>query len=119
MENLTPFVYWVGLAVVLILELFRVRNSPKAAPLKETIAYTKRLITNLLPTALLLVTDAENLFGSNTGAIKRSYVIDELYKRIPDEYKKYVTEENLDAIINQVLEKATVFWTENPHIMNH
>ena len=55
---------------------------------------------------MVLVTDAEIQFGGKTGQLKRSYVIDELYKRIPDEYKKFITEENLDSIINKVLPEA-------------
>ena len=59
---------------------------------QERLAYITRF-TNLAPIALVLVTDAEIEFGNGTGPLKRSYVMDELYKRIPDEYKKYITEE--------------------------
>jgi len=83
---------------------------------EEKISYIKRLLTNLVPIALVLVTDAEITFGGGTGTLKRSYVIDELYKRIPDEYKKYITEDNLDSIINTVLPEAEKLWTENPQI---
>jgi len=79
----------------------------------EKIAYITRLLTNLVPSALALITDAEITYGGGTGVLKRSYVIGELYKLIPDEYKKYVTEENLDAIINKVLPEAEKLWTEN------
>ncbi len=94
------------------------QRHPTTMPAKEKIAYTERLIKNLIPIATLLVTDAENQFGAKTGYIKRSYVIDELYKRVPDEYKKYVIEANLDVIIDQVLPRVEVFWAENPQIMN-
>lgn len=80
---------------------------------KERIAYVTRLLTNLVPIALVLVTDAEIQFGGGTGKLKRSYVIDELYKRIPDEYKKYITEDNLDTIINRALEEAEKLWESN------
>jgi hypothetical protein len=83
---------------------------------QEKIAYITRLLTNLTPIALVLVTDAEVQFGGGTGQLKRSYVIDELYKRIPDEYKKYITEDNLDSIINKALEQAEKLWTDNPNI---
>ena len=82
----------------------------------ERVAYVTRLLTNLVPIALTLVTDAEVKFGGGTGVLKRSYVIDELYKRIPDDYKKYITEDNLDAIITKALEKAEELWAENPKI---
>lgn len=84
--------------------------------LGEKMAYITRLLTNLVPIALVLVTEAEIQFGSGTGTLKRSYVIDELYKRIPDEYKKYITEDNLDAIINKALEEAERLWANNPRI---
>lgn len=114
MENVTAFVYWTGMAIILILEFLRVRKSSSA----ERIANTKRLLTNLVPITLLLVTDAENTFGPNTGLIKRAYVIDELYKRVPDEYKKYITIENLDTLINQTHSRATLYWAEHSQIMN-
>ena len=84
--------------------------------LGEKMAYITRLLTNLVPIALVLVTDAEIQFGGGTGPLKRSYVIDELYKRIPDEYKKYITEDNLDSIINKALEEAEKLWANNPRV---
>lgn len=94
------------------------KNGPilKKMPLQEKIAYITRILTNLAPIALVLVTDAEIDFGGGTGALKRSYVIDELYKRIPDEYKQYITIDNLDSIINQALEEAEHLWQNNPNI---
>jgi hypothetical protein len=82
----------------------------------EKMAYITRLLTNLIPIALVLVTDAEIEYGGGTGQLKRSYVIDELYKRIPDEYKKYITEENLDTILNKALTEAKVLWESNEHL---
>ena len=84
--------------------------------LAEKMAYITRLLTNLVPIALTLVTDAEIEFGGGTGVLKRSYVIDELYKRIPDEYKKYITEDNLDTIIKNALIEAEKLWDQNPNV---
>lgn len=94
------------------------KNGPilKKMSVTERVAYVTRLLQNLVPIALVLVTDAEIEFGGGTGPLKRSYVIDELYKRIPDEYKKYITEENLDTIINKVLEEAEVLWRVNTKV---
>ena len=36
-------------------------------------------------------------------------------KGIPDEYKKYITEDNLDSIINKALEEAES-WANNPRV---
>jgi hypothetical protein len=93
-------------------------NGPifKEMTTEEKIAYVTRLLKNLVPIALVLVTNAEIQFGGGTGTLKRSAVIDELYKRIPDEYKKYVTEDNLDAIITQALEQAEKIWADNPKV---
>lgn len=88
----------------------------KTMSVQERIAYITRLLTNLAPIALVLVTDAEMTFGGGTGQLKRSYVLDELYKRIPDEYKKYITEDNLDVIINKALEEAEKLWMGNPNV---
>lgn len=82
----------------------------------EKMAYVTRLLQNLIPIALVLVTDAEITFGGGTGQLKRSYVIDELYKRVPDEYKKYITEDNLDIIINKALEEAEKMWADNQKV---
>ena len=102
--------YWNDILVVILLIVSAIagmnqwikKNGPilKKMSFQERLAYITRLLTNLAPIALVLVTDAEIEFGNGTGPLKRSYVMDELYKRIPDEYKKYITEENLDTIIN-------------------
>lgn len=117
---------WDNILAVLILVLsiytgvtqWVKKNGPilKTMSVTERVAYVTRLLQNLVPIALVLVTDAEIEFGGGTGPLKRSYVIDELYKRIPDEYKKYITEENLDAIINKVLEEAEKLWVDNTKV---
>lgn len=88
----------------------------KEMTITEKFAYITRLLQNLVPIALVLVTDAEIAYGGGTGQLKRSYVIDELYKRIPDEYKKYITEDNLDSIIDKALQEAEKIWSSNPKV---
>ena len=88
----------------------------RRCPLGEKMAYITRLLTNLVPIALVLVTEAEIQVWWWNRTFKRSYVIDELYKRIPDEYKKYITEDNLDSIINKALEEAERLWANNPRV---
>lgn len=94
------------------------KNGPlfKKMTVVEKTAYVTRLLQNLVPIALVLVTNAEISFGGGTGQLKRSFVIDELYKRIPDEYKKYITEDNLDAIIEKALDQAERLWAENRNV---
>ena len=118
--------YWQDILVVILLLVSVVtglnkwvkKNGPlfKEMSAAEKIAYITRLLQNLVPIALVLVTDAEIAFGGGTGQLKRSYVIDELYKRIPDEYKKYITEDNLDSIINKALEEAEKIWSTNTKV---
>lgn len=90
-------------------------NGPifKKMSLPERIAYITRILTNLAPIALTLVTSAEERYGTGAGKLKRSAVIDQLYTRIPDEYKKFITEDNLDAIINKALIEAEEIWAKN------
>ena len=82
----------------------------------EKVAYVTRLLQNLLPIALGLVTDAEITYGGGTGKIKRAYVIDELYSRIPDEFKPFVTEANLEAVLTKALDEARLLWESNDKI---
>lgn len=114
--------YWHDVLVVLILLVsfgFAVKKwwpNWQAMSSAEKVAYVSRLLQNLIPIALGLVTDAEAQYGGGTGKIKRAYVIDELYSRIPDEFKPYVTEQNLDAILTKALDEAKVLWEENTQI---
>ena len=105
------YIVWFVCVVMITILIIRSRH-PISMPAKEKISYTTRLLKNLIPIALILMTDAEIQFGKQTGPLKRSYVIDELYRRVPDEYKKYITEENLDAIITTVLPKAEIIWAD-------
>ena len=102
---------------LIIALLMAIRRLTIGTTEEEKIANTKRILTNLIPISLLLITNAEYLYSGKTGPFKRSYVIDELYKRIPDEYKKYVKEENLDIIINNVLSQAEGLWVDNPQLV--
>lgn len=115
---------WDNILTIIVLGLLAmntIRNTSKRleemSP-EERKAYIKRLLENLIPIALVLVTDAEIDMGGGTGKLKRSRVIDELYKRIPDEYKKYVTEDNLDAIINRALVEAERLWKDNRKVQS-
>lgn len=118
--------YWHDILVVILLIISLVaglqkwikKNGPifKNMTIQERVAYITRLLTNLAPIALVLVTDAEIQYGGGTGVLKRSYVIDELYKRVPDEYKKYITEDNLDDIIDAALLQAEKLWNDNPKV---
>lgn len=78
---------------------------PRYETISQKIAITKRLLENLSPITLRLLYDAEHKFGKGKGALKKSYVMDELYQRIPNEYKKFINDRNLSAIIEHALEE--------------
>lgn len=90
----------------------------KTMPTEERIAYIKRLLENLYPAALSMVTNAEKKYGSKTGLLKKSYVYEKLYTLIPDEYKPYITETNLESILETALETAQIYWKNNPSMQN-
>jgi len=80
----------------------------------EKVAYVRRLLENLFPIALSLVTDAETKYsGSGTGDLKRAWVIDQLYSRVPDQFKPFVTEENLNNILERALLQAKILWEKS------
>lgn len=63
-------------------------------------------LNNAKKICLSLVTKAEELFGSNTGKIKKSYVIDELFNKYPilqEVTNKEDFEKELDKIIEDSL----------------
>lgn len=90
----------------------------KMTPL-EKVKYIAQLLSNLIPIALALVTDAEIQYGSGTGPIKRSWVIDQLYQRIPDEFKKYISEEDLAKVVEEALAKAKILWESNQAVARY
>lgn len=85
----------------------------------EKLKYIVQLISNLVPIALALVTDAEIQFGDGTGPIKRSWVIGQLYQRIPDEFKKYITEEDLSEVVEDALLQAKILWENNEAVARY
>lgn len=115
-DIIVVIIFVVGFATAITQWLKKIVPIFKNMTDAEKVAYVTRLLTNLVPIALVLVTDAEITWGGKTGQIKRSQVIGQLYSYIPDEYKKYVTEENLDAIIEKALEQAEQIWENNPNI---
>jgi hypothetical protein len=84
---------------------------------EQKMALVERLLKNLIPSAIWLVTEAENQFGSGKGLLKRAYVINFLYERIPDEFKGYVTEDNLAMILELALTSAKVIWEQYPEVI--
>lgn len=103
------------LLVVLALLLWGIYRGSKSKIMSdsEKMALTKRLLENLIPIAFSLITNAEMDFDSGSGKLKQAYVLDELYSRVPDEFKQYVTMDNLKNILESVLIDARLIWKED------
>lgn len=116
-ENWDNIIVLAALIAAVITGGIRFVNRWKTMTNVERIAYVTRLLENLRPIAIKMVTLAEIDYGSGTGTLKRAEVIDALYARIPDEFKPYVTEANLDAVLEEALDRARILWEEN-HAIN-
>lgn len=117
-ENWDNIIVLAALIAAVITGGIRFVNRWKTMTNVERIAYVTRLLENLRPIAIKMVTLAEIDYGGGTGTLKRAEVIDALYARIPDEFKPYVTEANLDAVLEDALDRARILWEENHAINN-
>jgi hypothetical protein len=115
-ENWDNIIVVIALIAALVAGVIRFVKKWKAMTNEERIAYVKRLLENLLPSAIKFVTDAERTYGGGTGDLKRAEVMDKLYARIPDAFKPYITEANLRAVLESALDTAKVLWEENSAI---
>lgn len=88
-------------------------QSLDAANTREKLSWLSRLLSNLIPIAVVLVTDAEIEYGDGTGPIKRASVIAQLYDYIPDDFKQFVTEAQLARIVELALDGAKALWTDH------
>lgn len=57
-----------------------------------------------------LVTDAENIYGTETGQLKMAYVVKKIYSKMPLVLKTFLSEKKLEKIIESVLVKAKESW---------
>lgn len=60
-----------------------------------------------------LVTEAEKIYGGKTGEIKLMYVVKKIYSKMPAVLKTFLSEKQLEKIIENVLEKAKKAWKVN------
>ncbi|MDR1158377.1 MAG: hypothetical protein LBK75_08780 [Oscillospiraceae bacterium] len=65
-----------------------------------------------------LVTWAEREYGSGTGALKLTEVIQRIYPHIPMIIKIFLSEKRLEEIIDATLEKAKEAWRKNPRLID-
>ena len=57
-----------------------------------------------------LVTEAEEIYGGKTGEIKLMYVVKKIHSKMPAVLKAFMSERQLEKIIENVLEKAKKAW---------
>lgn len=65
-----------------------------------------------------LVTEAEEIYGGKTGKIKLMYVVKKIHSKMPAVLKMFLSENQLEKIIEGVLNKAKKAWAENPEFLN-
>ena len=82
------------------------------------IMYKRGEIKYLEGVMFLLVTKAEQEFGSGgTGELKRAAVIDWVYKHLPAVIRIFVSEKDIDRLIEAALKAAKDKWTDNPNLL--
>lgn len=64
-----------------------------------------------------LVTEAEKIYGGKTGEAKRMYVIRKIYSKMPVLLKFFLSEKQLEKIIENVLVKAKKSWSKNGNFL--
>jgi hypothetical protein len=63
-----------------------------------------------------LCDEAEQLYGSKTGKLKFSYVLEKLYARLPSIIKTFITYKTLERWIEKALAEMKEYWAEQADI---
>ena len=112
MNGLALLLFLAGLALA-----WRQTHREKQGADQEELARLERarniLQALLNGSAAALVTQAENTYGAGTGFIKKSAVLAELLKLLPEEYRAAFDIDTLDAIIESGLAEARAIWAMN------
>lgn len=64
-----------------------------------------------------LVTEAERLYGSGSGALKLAYVVERAYGILPPVIKAFITYERLAEMIEKALAEAKLAWAREAGIV--
>ncbi len=64
-----------------------------------------------------LVTEAEKIYGGKTGEIKLMYVVKKIHTKMPVILKTFLSEKQLEKIIEKVLVKAKKIWSQKSEII--
>ena len=69
----------------------------------------KEIIYKML---LVLVDEAEDIFGAKTGKLKFSYVLEKIYATLPSAIKLFISYKTLEKWIEIALEEMKEYWAE-------
>jgi hypothetical protein len=103
----------VGFVAVTVLGLWRLHRARKGAQAGELtkLDRVRGALQSLLQGSVFgLVTQAEQVYGSGNGAIKKSAVLAELLKLLPENYRSLFDAETLGAIIEDGVARAKGIW---------
>ena len=67
----------------------------------------------------VLVDEAEALYGSKTGKLKFSYVLEKIYAMLPSTIKIFISYKTLEKWIEKALEEMKEYWAERAGITDN
>lgn len=96
--------HWASIIAILGLAIAIVSKTVQFFKLSKE--KRKEFITNQIANMTLhLVAEAEALYGSKTGEIKRSYVFDKIYTSFP-ELQNLISRDELERVVDDAIESA-------------
>jgi len=66
-----------------------------------------------------LVTEAERIYGSGTGSVKKAYVVQKVYSYLPAILKFFITYSALEDMIERALKEAKAKWAEEAGVTEY
>ena len=75
-------------------------------------AYSQNELDYLKADIFSLVTDEEEIYGKKSGQLKLNFVVKKIYAKMPLVLRTFLTEKNLEKIIEKILAKAKESWSE-------
>ena len=111
MNAIALLLFLAGLALA-VWQSYRERKGTAKEELQR-FARARNILRTLMECAVGgLVTQAENEYGAGTGEIKKSTVLAELLRLLPEEYRAEFSAGTLEAIIEQGLAEAKKLWPQ-------
>jgi hypothetical protein len=108
----------LGTLALALIALLWLRGRKTDAAAKWQAAIVAKDLRELIDQALpWLCTQAEKLLGSGTGAIKRSYVVQEAMKLLPEAVRAQLDTDRLGGAIDAALAKLRPLWEEKPGLI--